>query len=674
MNASLLPKRVLCTGRDEPPPAQIPLRAGPLTAIWEDGGLRAIRLGQVEVLRRIYVAVRDQNWGTVASALTNVAVEAADDRFRISFDATHCQGEIEFTWHGEITAAADGAIRFSMDGVARRDFLRNRIGFCVLHPAEAAGTAARVTHVDGTVEESALPEEIVARQPVLPFSAMTALSHEVLPGVWADLRFEGDLFEMEDQRNWTDASFKTYCTPLALPYPVAVRAGERVQQAVTLTLRDERRLPHTPAAPPARRGEAPSLLSRRPDGPVLVVNAAAPGIPLPRLGLGMASHGEPLSPRQCARLRTLHLDHLRADLRLAETGWLTALGRAAADAAALDVSLHLALFVDVADADRELAALRRALAEMRPAVSFFLLFPPRESFQGTAPIAEIIAAGRRWLADYPGARLAAGTNADYIFLARNLPPLDQVDALTFALHPQEHAFDNASLVETLGTQATVVANARRLAQGRAVLVSPVTLRRRYNPHALAPEPPTPAGELPPQVDPRQMSLFGAGWTVGSLKYLAQGGAASVTYYETTGWRGVMETASGSPAPPFQALAGCVFPLYHVLADVAGFSAGESVPVQASAPLEIDGLALRQRGHLRVLAANLTAARQTLRVEGLPAQVRVRMLTADNAVEAMRAAERWRRRPGRARRVPAGRLSLTLPPFALVRLDGLIEEN
>lgn len=29
--------------------------------------------------------------------------------------------------------------------------------------------------------------------------------------------FEGDVFEMEDQRNWTDASYKTYCTPWGCP-------------------------------------------------------------------------------------------------------------------------------------------------------------------------------------------------------------------------------------------------------------------------------------------------------------------------------------------------------------------------------------------------------------------------------------------------------------------------
>ena len=36
---------------------------------------------------------------------------------------------------------------------------------------------------------------------------------------------------MEDQRNWTDASFKTYSTPLSEPIPVTVKAGTRISQA-----------------------------------------------------------------------------------------------------------------------------------------------------------------------------------------------------------------------------------------------------------------------------------------------------------------------------------------------------------------------------------------------------------------------------------------------------------
>ena len=39
---------------------------------------------------------------------------------------------------------------------------------------------------------------------------------------------------MEDQRNWTDASFKTYSTPLRIPYPVEVAPGQDPVQAVTM--------------------------------------------------------------------------------------------------------------------------------------------------------------------------------------------------------------------------------------------------------------------------------------------------------------------------------------------------------------------------------------------------------------------------------------------------------
>ena len=121
-------------------------------------------------------------------------------------------------------------------------------------------------------------------------------------------------------------------------------------------------------------------------------------------------------------------------------------------------------------------------------------------------------------------------------------------------------------METLAAQAVTLQSARRFCADRPLAVSPVTLRPRFNPNATGPEPAAAPDELPPQVDVRQMSLLGAGWTLGSIKYLADGGAASATYYETTGWRGVMETEQGSPLPRrFRSEPGMVFPLYHVLA-------------------------------------------------------------------------------------------------------------
>ena len=80
------------------------------------------------------------------------------------------------------------------------------------------------------------------------------------------------------------------------------------------------------------------------------------------------------------------------------------------------------------------------------------------------------------------------------------------------------------------------------------VVSPITLKPRFNAYATGPAPQRPPEALPPEVDARQLSLFGAGWTLGSLRAVVSSGALSVTYYETTGWRGVMEQAGGSPLP------------------------------------------------------------------------------------------------------------------------------
>jgi hypothetical protein len=196
------------------------------------------------------------------------------------------------------------------------------------------------------------------------------------------------------------------------------------------------------------------------------------------------------------------------------------------------------------------------------------------------------------------------------------------------------------LVETLSTQAALAASARHIGGGLPVIASPVTLRRRFNPHAIAPEAAPPPGSLPAPVDPRQMSLFGACWTAGSVKYLATGGAASVTYFETTGWRGVMETETGSPAEPFRSLGGAVFPLYHVLAEAGRFRGGEVLDARSSDPLAVEGLALRKDAATSLLVSNMSGETQTVEIRGLGAPIKVRRLDVGSVVRAMHDPERF----------------------------------
>jgi len=275
------------------------LHAGSLTATLQNGELRWIRLGAREVLRRVYMAVRDENWGTVPGVITNYQVEDDGSAFAISYDCEHKQDEIHFRWHATIRGDRSGSIRWTMDGQALTTFRRNRIGWCVLHPlAECVGAPCTLEHMDGSVEESAFPRLI---SPDQPFLGLRAITHTLSPGVRARVGFAGEEFETEDQRNWTDASFKTYSTPLRFAYPATIDAGTEVQQSVDLSIE-------------GAREEIGANVG--PDDAVEIRVDVHRRSPLPRLGLAIASHGEPLDARSIERLRRLRLAHLRVDLAL----------------------------------------------------------------------------------------------------------------------------------------------------------------------------------------------------------------------------------------------------------------------------------------------------------------------------------------------------------------------
>src|SRR5712692_8757753 len=123
-------------GRDEPPAEPRLLRAGPLTALLDGRDLRYVRLGDRELVRRMYVAVRDHNWDTIPGEPANVQVDAAADHFQVRFEVRHHQGLVDFSWRGEIAGSAEGTITYTMEGAAGSEFRYNRIGFCVLHPPD----------------------------------------------------------------------------------------------------------------------------------------------------------------------------------------------------------------------------------------------------------------------------------------------------------------------------------------------------------------------------------------------------------------------------------------------------------------------------------------------------------------------------------------------------------
>jgi hypothetical protein len=532
----------LVHGGDGPLPERVQVRAGPLAMVLEAGDVRHVHLAGREVVRRIYGAVRDHAWHTVPARLSGVSIEAGADRFTCHYRAEHRQDDVAFVWRASIQGDAGGTVTFVFDGEAEATFRRNRIGLCLLHPLPAlAGARVRVTTSSGAVRPLRFPDEVAVPQPIEGFEDVARLAVEVAPDVWIEAAFEGDVFQVEDQRAWIDASTKAYGTPVSLPKPVTVERGARISQRVTLRV-----LGALPTPAPAG---APFVIDRA-SGELRFGDGVRGH--LPQIGLPLAFTDDSIRP---AHVRTDFYfgadDRFPMPARPDETGLLPT-----------ELGLHLP--DDPAAAARAIDRVVLTLPTAR------LLAFTRGHDVTTAATLEVVRAWRDRQRDHVGVPIAAGTAGDLarIHVAGRVP---RADAICWAMDPQAHATDLTSIAETpAGARDQALTMARRYPGLPAAITA--TFGRHGRP------------------DGRARSLFAAAWTLAIVGALGEGGAASVTLAD-----------AGDDGTPLGAL-GAV-PLAHLLAALS-ISPGAPIRPVASTLETVYACALETGAGRTLLVANL----------------------------------------------------------------------
>src|SRR5215211_7193407 len=73
-----------------------PLKAGDLTCFYENGNLRSIKCGEIEIVRMIYAAVRDKEWRTAPYTIENEKLQVHTNGFDISYTAIYNLDEIAY--------------------------------------------------------------------------------------------------------------------------------------------------------------------------------------------------------------------------------------------------------------------------------------------------------------------------------------------------------------------------------------------------------------------------------------------------------------------------------------------------------------------------------------------------------------------------------------------------
>jgi hypothetical protein len=627
-------------GSAEPEPEALALSAGALSAEFVAGNLRDIRFDGVEMIRAIGYIVRDKDWGTYAPVLSNLETRHDGGSFHVSYEA-RCQATdgAALTFSATIVGRSDGSLRFDVAAAPTGDFETNRCGFCVLHPIiGVAGSPVVVEHVDGSLERTVLPDLI---DPWQPFKSMRAIIHRVRPGLQATCRLEGDAFEMEDQRNWSDASYKTYVRPLELPWPYRLADGEQLTQSVSLTLEGASTAPPAPLRSSQVEVTIGEAIGSMPDIGLIVTPEETRAI------LAQSARLAEIGPQ----ILTCHFDPTVGHGREALAGFaaIAALTKAEVTLECVvpcrnEVAFELAAVAAMA----EQVGLRLDAISVSPSVDRQST-PPGSAWPACPPLEHVYAAAR--LA-FPGLRLGGGSFSYFTELNRKRPPVDLLDFVTHATCPIIHAADDRSVMQTLEALPFIARSARAfIGREKPYRIGPSTIAMRQNPYGSRTFD-NPSGEriAMANADPRHSGLFGAAWTLGYAAQAAEARLDALTQSALTGPFGLLD---GKAA---------VRPIFHVIRALAAMATRERFSLKSSQSDSVQGVAVAANSGKTVWLANLT-----------PQSLRVRLKSARGSGElsyrgldaAIWPAAATGERPA-AQRVVGGTLSLA--PFAVAQID------
>jgi hypothetical protein len=478
------------------------------------------------VVRSVRAVARDRDWATVPTTVESV-VELPDG---IDLEMTMRGFGADIRARLEVRAD-ETHLAVRLVATSRAEFLSNRLGLVVLHPPAVAGAELAIGTPSGDIRRTLFPVRIAPHQPAMDIRSLS-WTHD---GVATTATFAGDVFEMEDQRNWTDASFKTYSTPLARPFPVTIPAGGVIEQSVAFESARVEPQPIPDAAP----------------GAVPVVELVDTGHGVPDVTLGAST-----APDAAFSVRDLPpgVAGILVELDTRTPSWRAALDRAAAEAGALPLDVRI-----TADDPAAVRGAVEAAAAVPIPVARVGVFAGRGHVTEPELWEALTDAAARRL---PDAELVGGARSHFTELNRHHHRLPEALAgIAFAMTPQMHATERAQLVESIAIQELVVRDAALIAAGRPLHVGPITLRSRFNAVAtswppLAGDDTLTAGYGPEQVDgatdARQASVAVEAWTVASFAAICLGSidgpspVASVNYFETVGPRGIRDRGHRFP--------------------------------------------------------------------------------------------------------------------------------
>ncbi len=191
---------------------------------------RDIKYKKIQILKMISFLVRDKNWNNYNPNVSKFNLIDNDKYYKFTFDLEY--GDFEKLFTTNTFYFSDENILLKSKGRYLTDFWTNRIGFNLLIPLKYhVGSELKIVKDNNIIKKSNFPDFI---SPDQPFYKFNKLSYNINDELLMEINFKGIKFEMEDQRNWGDASYKIYSGSLLDPFPYMEKKGSDFYQEINI--------------------------------------------------------------------------------------------------------------------------------------------------------------------------------------------------------------------------------------------------------------------------------------------------------------------------------------------------------------------------------------------------------------------------------------------------------
>jgi hypothetical protein len=568
--------------------------------------IRNIRYEGVQIIDLLYTAIRPSDWSTLKSDEYAADLKIRGNDYEITITESFTSALVATT-KIILSAGNTFSVEYELKGLAEYSVNRWGICFC-LDTADWMGASVISSGNSYSLLRDISPQRVVdgVVQGLFPES------HE-MQFIAADQRYlkvvsNGKVLEAEDQRNWTDNTYKIYSGSLKEPRPFTTSPGSSWKQNVNFEV----------GVPKQNNSDPTKILVREIEA-------------LPSIGLQFNS--DPLlTPDDLEKaLVLLEIDHLRvnAESLTPQKIATTASNGLILETALLSSNQNEILKAEVVQLSERIPAGSRLLIqrEGREVVEADDL-PKNESLNTFIP----------------------GTDAYLVDLHRE--KFEFTNSVSYSITPTVHSADTETIFKTLSTQKESIEFAQKYLAPQ-VFVSPITFSARGNPET---------GHSRDQrinFADRDSAMHirtieGAAWTLGSIYAVASAGAFSGSWHELFGEHGIVYLQSG--AIKFS-------PVFHAISALGAHHAHQ---ITIATSLDNSWVAFENRETKTILVASLRPWSLEITAKVLAGYKSMQSLRGEDCDKASQIMDWW----SFAEATPiSADFPLTLTPFEIVLIRG-----